>query len=150
MTDYEKIILTAGIGFGCGFLSGVLLEKYRELNRAYQSVLDEYRRAMAVAGVNDHEYLRFAALQRAGAWRLSSRELKRLAADIRGRGFWYPYSAWAPSFPKQKDFHKSFLMWAEKKNVDFSKPDDALLAMAEEYDAKNTPQPPSGPGIMFL
>ena len=149
MTDYENILITLAIGFGTGLLSGVLLEKYREQKRAFQSVVDEYLKAMATSGVNNDEYSRFAALQRAGAWRLSVRELRRLADDIRGRGFLDPYSAWSLVFPEQKDFPKSFLMWAKKKNVDLSKPDDAMRAIAEEYDARDTPKPP-GPGVMFL
>jgi hypothetical protein len=141
MTDLEKILLTASIGFAVGLLSGVLLEKYREQKRAYQSVLDEYIKSMSVPGVNDGEYSRFAALQRAGAWSLSVRALRRLADDIRGRGFLDPYSAWSRAFPKQRDFPKSFLMWAKEKNVDLSKSEEALRAIAEEYDVRDTPKP---------
>ena len=149
MTDLEKILAASAASFAWGLILGVLLEKHREHKRAYQSVLDEYLKAVSGPGVNDDEYLRFAALQRAGAWRLSLRELKRLADDVRGRGFLDPYSAWAEVFPEQKDFPKGFLMWAKKKNVDLSKPDDAMRAMAVEWDARNTPKPP-GPGVLFL
>lgn len=150
MTDYEKAAVAAAFAFGVGVFSGMVLEKYRERKRAYQSVLDDYIKAVSVPGVNDDEYLRFAALQRAGAWRLSSAELRRLADDIRGRGFRDPYSAWVPAFGKEKDFPKCFLVWAKEKNVDLSKPDSALRAIAEDWDAKNIPQPPDGPGMMML
>lgn len=149
MTDLDKILAGSAASFASGLLLGVLLEKHREQKRAYQTVLDEYLKALAGPGVNDDGYLRFAALQRAGAWRLSLRELRRLSDDVQGRGFLDPYAAWSISFPEQKDFPKGFLTWAKKKNVDLSKPDDAVRAMAEEWDARDTPKPP-GPGVLFL
>jgi hypothetical protein len=149
MTEYEKILITAAIGFGVGLLSGVLLEKYREQKRAYQSVVDEYLNAMSTPGVNGDGYLRFAALQRAGAWKLSARELKRLTDEIRGRGFLDPSSAWSTAFSEQKDFPRSFLIWAKKKNVDLSKSDEAMRAIAEEYGARVIPKPPSA-GFAFV
>ena len=149
MTDLEKILAASAASFASGLLLGVLLEKHREQKRTYQSVLDEYLKAVAASGVNDDEYLRFAALQRAGAWRLSLSELKRLNDDVQGRGLLSPYTAWSEVFPDMSDFPKGFLMWAKEKNVDLSKSDEALRVMAEEWDARNIPKPP-GPGVAFL
>jgi hypothetical protein len=149
MSDLEKILVAAAVSFGFGFLSGILLEKYREQKRIYEAVLAEYLKGVSAPGVNENEYLRFAALQRAGAWRLSFRELRKLADEVVGRGLLHPFSAWREIFPEDRKFPTELLTWAKRKSVDFSQFDEAMHAVAEEFSARKLPRPPEA-GVVFL
>jgi hypothetical protein len=150
MNDFDKLLVGSLIGFGCGIASGVLLEKWRERRNLRRTVLNDYISGITRDGADQDEYRRFAVLQRSGAWRLNQRELEELADEICGRGFRHPYEAWAGAFPEMKRFPRDFLRWAKKSSVDLSDPDAALRKIAEEYDARQLPDPPLGPGVSFL
>ena len=143
------------IKIGFGFLSGLLLqwlfERDREKRNEYRRVLEDYLKAVAKPEIEEDDYLRFAALQRVGAWRLSLTQLKTLAEEVRGRGLKDPYEAWSAGFGNHPDFPKGFLMWAQEKNVNLSDFDSAMLAIAAEADAANLPKPPQKfAGVILL
>lgn len=140
--DLERIIVGGLVTFSFGLLLGVLLEKYREQKRYFQQVLSDYLKALQNPNIANDEFLRFGALQRAGIWRLSFREMKDLAAEVKGRGFSNPFEAWSSLATEDKNFPKGLFDWAQKNGVDFSHADSALRKMAEEFDAKNLPKPP--------
>lgn len=143
-------IASSMVGFALGVASGLILEHLRQRRSTYLAVRDSYLGAMNTAGVNEDEYLRFGALQRAGAWLLSAKQLQRLSDDITGRGFNEPSEIWRNAFPSSADFPKCALLWAKDKNVDFTKPDAALRALARDWDATRAPKVPIGAGVMFL
>ena len=143
-------VVTALLSFGAGVLGGVFLEKHRRKEATYQAVLRDYLATMEKPGIDSDSYLRMGALQRSGGWLLTNKELRRLTNEIIGRGYQDPDGVWAPAFDCSPDFPKCALEWAKRKNVDFTKPDEVLRAMAADWDASKAPKPPSGPSVLFV
>jgi hypothetical protein len=148
MEEYEKIVVTAAIGFACGIASAVLLEKWRDRRVLRRAVLQDYLVLVGQNATDTDEYRRFAALQKAGAWKLNQRELESLADDVRGRGWKHPYEAWTGAFSDMSEFPREFLLWAKESGVDLSDADAAAAEIAKAYDTGQLPKP-NGPRILI-
>jgi len=148
--DLSKVILGALVSFAFGLILGVLLEKYREQKRYYQQVLVDYLKALERPEIANDNFLRFGALQRAGIWKLSQREMKQLAEEVKGRGQFDPFEAWVSLAPDMKNYPKGLFDWAQREQVDFTDSDAALLKMAEAFDKQNLPKRPKPHYVSFL
>jgi len=150
LSDNLNILIAPSLSFISGLFLGIILEKYRERKRYYQQVFTDYRKAMVSPTVSNDDYLRFGALQRAGIWRLSSREMSRLADEVKGCGLPNPFDAWVGLSSQFDNYPKGLFDWAKKEGVDLADAEATLRKMAQEFDEKNLPKPPEGAGMVLL
>ena len=134
MDDLPKLLATGVISF----IIGILLRGIADRRALVQSVADRYFEAAHTnSELQEDQYLRIAALQRAGAAELRPWEFSRLRRRIAARGFRDPGED-LPLFSDRRRRIRKLLRWASKRSIIIDEAKTLLRIAAEESDAQAT------------
>jgi len=134
MDELPKLLATGLISL----IIGILLRGIADRRALVQRVADRYFDAARTnSELQEDQYLRIAALQRAGAAELRPWEFSRLRRRIVARGFRDPGED-LPLFSDRRRRARKLLRWASKRSIIMAQAETLLRIAAEESDARTT------------